>query len=200
MIIVDVETTGIDPEKHSIVSIGAVDFSNPSNEFYIECQPWDGAEITDRALEINGFTRDQLFDVSKGTLSYAIAEFVEWANKIGDYTMGGQNVGKFDLMFSQSSVNRSELDFDFGRRSRDLHTTTSDTMDRLGMKIPLKNGKSDLNLDNILRFVGLAPEPKPHNALTGAKLEAEAYSRLLFGESLLPEYREFELPEYLKKL
>ena len=36
MIIVDVETTGIDPEKHSIVSIGAVDFSNPSNEFYMK--------------------------------------------------------------------------------------------------------------------------------------------------------------------
>lgn len=199
MIIVDVETTGVKPDKHSIVSIGAVDFSNPSNEFYSECRPWRGAEINDFALAINGFTREELVDPSRRPLQQSMKEFVDWVSGIGDYTIGGQNVGGFDVKFLQSSIDRYDLNFDLGHRARNLHSTTCDTFDKLGMKIPLKDGKSNLSLDDILRFVGLLPEPKPHNALTGAKLEAEAYSRLLFRKNLLPEYKEVLLPEYLEK-
>ena len=35
-------------------------------------------------------------------------------------------------------------------------------------------------MDSILTLIGLDPESKPHNALTGAKLEAEAIRRILF--------------------
>ena len=45
MIVVDVETTGVDARKNSIVSIGAVDFENQKNQFYGECKIWEGAEI-----------------------------------------------------------------------------------------------------------------------------------------------------------
>ena len=48
-------------------------------------------------------------------------------------------------------------------------------------------------------YVGLPPEPKPHHALTGAKVEAEALSRLLFGKILLKEFAHYEIPKYLKK-
>ncbi len=33
-------------------------------------------------------------------------------------------------------------------------------------------------MDGVLALVGLEPEPKPHNALNGARLEAEAIRRL----------------------
>jgi hypothetical protein len=33
-------------------------------------------------------------------------------------------------------------------------------------------------MDSVLALVGLQPEPKPHNALNGAKLEAEAMRRI----------------------
>ena len=58
MIIIDVETTGLDPERCSLVSIGAVDFSCPERQFYGECQAWDGAEVSADALAINGFTKE----------------------------------------------------------------------------------------------------------------------------------------------
>ena len=60
MIVVDVETTGLYPNKNSIVSIGAVDFLNPVNTFYQECRIWRGAKISDQALEVNGFTKKQI--------------------------------------------------------------------------------------------------------------------------------------------
>lgn len=47
------------------------------------------------------------------------------------------------------------------------------------MEIPMKNGLSSLSMDSVLGLAGLEPEPKPHNALTGAKLEAEAIRRIL---------------------
>ena len=44
------EFSGLDPRKHSIVSIGAVDFENPSRQFYKECRIWHGAEIVPESL------------------------------------------------------------------------------------------------------------------------------------------------------
>ena len=102
MIIVDVETTGLNPKNHSIVSIGAVDFSNPDNQLYLECRPWNGAEISERALEINGFTRNGLADTSKLSLYQVIEEFIEWAKGVEDHTIGGQML--VDLMLSFCSL------------------------------------------------------------------------------------------------
>jgi hypothetical protein len=64
MIIVDIETTGIDPIKNSMVSIGAVDY-NTGEEFYRECRVFDGTEIDPYALKINGLTVEQCNDKSK---------------------------------------------------------------------------------------------------------------------------------------
>ena len=78
MIVVDVETTGVDSKKNSIVSIGAIDFSNPQNQFYQECRVWEGAEIAQQALYINGFTKEQITDKNKPTLKEAIESFIKW--------------------------------------------------------------------------------------------------------------------------
>ena len=59
MIVIDIETTGLDPRKHSIVSIGAIDLSNPKRQFYVENQIWEGAEIYegDEVLELKALFR-----------------------------------------------------------------------------------------------------------------------------------------------
>ena len=49
MIIIDVEASGTEHDKHSIVSLGAIDFDNPENRFYRECKVWTGAHIMDEA-------------------------------------------------------------------------------------------------------------------------------------------------------
>ena len=34
MIVVDMESSGVEPHKYSLLSVGAVDFTNPDNTFY----------------------------------------------------------------------------------------------------------------------------------------------------------------------
>ncbi len=199
MIVVDIETTGVDFEKCGIASIGALDFKNPQNQFYLECRVSKDAIITEKALEINGFTREQLYDAGKPDTRTALSNFFSWAsNGIEDRTLAGENIG-FDINFLEAKAQASCIPWIFGYRSRDLHTTSIDVHERIHVQVPVKDKVSALSLNKTLKFAGLPEEPKPHNGLTGARLEAECFSRLLKGRVLLPEYSIYEIPAYLKK-
>jgi DNA polymerase III epsilon subunit-like protein len=167
MIIVDVETTGLDPLKHSIISIGAVDFEK-GDEFYVECCAIPGREIDDAALAINGFTREMCLDTSKKSAVEAYKEFFWWTTDNRSVMLAGQQVGSFDAKFLQHMHQLAGLgNWPFGHRTLDLHS------------VAYAKYRKSLNLDGILAEVGLEPEPKPHNALTGAKLEYLAFKILL---------------------
>jgi DNA polymerase-3 subunit epsilon len=198
MIVVDVETTGVDSKINSIVSIGAVDFSNPSNTFYQENRIWFGAEVNPKALEINGFTEEQLIDRSKKTLKETVSDFIEWSKSVEDITLAGENVGRFDALFLKNSADRYGIEFPFGVSSVDLHALSYSHHLKYGIKIPLNKNRTDISSDTTLVYVGLPTEPKPHNALTGAKMEAEAFSRLIYGRCLFEEFRSYEIPKFLK--
>ncbi len=61
------------------------------------------------------------------------------------------------------------------------------------MTPPTLHGHSALNLDAVLRYVGIPDEPKPHNALTGALVETEAFGRFFYNKPLLPEFATYPL-------
>ncbi|PSO45853.1 MAG: hypothetical protein BRC25_00495 [Parcubacteria group bacterium SW_6_46_9] len=65
MIVLDIEATGLDPDKHSVVSGGSVEFKQPENRFYLECQMENEKRVAQEALDINGFTREEVTDKSK---------------------------------------------------------------------------------------------------------------------------------------
>jgi len=202
MIVVDVETTGLRPEKNSIVSIGAIDFSNPQNQFYQECRIWEGAEISDQALKVNGFTKEEITNPDKPSLEETVFKFIEWTKNIEDQTLAGHNVW-FDALFLRDALNRAKvkgysLEERFGSRNVDLHSECYAHHLKKGINPPKKNERTDLNLDKVLLYVGLLEEPNPHNALTGAKMEAEAFSRFFFGKALFEEFEKYSIPNYLK--
>jgi DNA polymerase-3 subunit epsilon len=194
MIFVDIEATGLDPRTHSILSIGAIDLENPSRQFYEECRAWDGAHISDEALMVNGFSREEATDPIKKTEGEAVRMFLAWAWEIeGDRTLAGQNVS-FDRDYLQFASQREGLDWDLAHRTIDTHTLAWMHMVKRGLTVPIENHRSKLNLDAVLNYCGIPEEPKPHNALTGAMCHAEVASRLLYGKKLLPEFDQFEIP------
>lgn len=193
MIVVDVETTGTNPEKHSIISIGAVDFDHPTDQFYQECRVWEGAHVEPAAMAVNGMTDEQIRDPKKPEEGETVKEFFAWLQTRENMLLAGHNP-MFDLGFLQAAAARHHIDFTIAHRSLDLHTLAYAHMVQHGQNPPLKNGKSDLNSDTAMEYVGIPAEPKPHIALNGAVWEAEAISRLLFGQNLLDQFSKYPIP------
>lgn len=194
MLVVDVEASGTEPWKHSIVSVGALDLATPRNRFYEECRVWDGAHIMDEALEVNGFNKAQITDPRKQTEADLIHAFLHWSEGIEERTLAGQNVS-FDRDFLKAAAERAgHTDWPFAYRTIDTHTLCYMHMVEHGLQPPVKHRRSALDLDAVLNYCGIPREPQPHNALTGALSHAEVIARLLYGRKLLPEFTEFEIP------
>ncbi len=193
MIVVDVETTGSNAYKHSIVSIGAVDLNNPKDQFYRECRIWEGAHVEADAMAVNGMTDDQIHDPSKPEEGEIVREFFAWFEGHENLFLAGHNP-MFDLNFLQAAAARHHIDFVIARRSLDLHTLAFAHMIQKGQTPPTKNKKSDLNSDKVMEYVGIPDESKPHIALNGAIWEAEAISRLLFDRNLLEQFSKYPIP------
>lgn len=195
MIILDVEASGTEPTIHSIVSIGALDLTNPTNRFYQECRIWDGAHIMDGALEVNGFTQAQITDPEKLTEAELVCAFLKWSHDLPDRTLAGQNPS-FDRDMVKAAASRAHINFNLAYRTIDshslcyMHIVKSDGVPPLDVA----HRRSSLDLDAILNYCGIPEEPKPHNALTGALCHAEVISRLLYDRKLLPEFEAFPVP------
>ena len=196
MLVLDCEMTGLEPDQHSIVSVGAIDFDHPERQLYEECRAWDGAKIELEALAVNGFSREAVLDSSKQTESDLVHKFIAFADGMSDTTFAGQNVFT-DMYFLRAAAMRAgHTAWPFAHRILDIHTMCWEHMIKRGLTPPVEPTKrhSALNLDAALNYCGIPEEPHPHNALTGAKCNAEVISRLLYDKKLLPEFEQFDLP------
>lgn len=195
MIVIDIEASGTEYSKHSIVSLGALDIDNPTNRFYIECRLWDNAHIMKESLAICGFTEAEVRDPNKVPEGEAVRQFLEWSQHMADRTLAGQNVS-FDRDFLKAACEREGIAWELAHRTIDVHTLAYMHMVKRGLTPPTdpEHKRSALNLDAVLNYCGIADEPEPHNALTGALSHAEVISRLLYDKKLVPEFDHFSIP------
>ena len=199
MIILDIETTGLDPELNGLLSIGAVDFLRPSETFYGECRIREGERIDPEAIDVNGFDLEEIKDKSKQTTRDLIISFDEWLKSRSIRMVGGLHISAFDVPFLNKKALQCGVRMRLHRRTIDLHSIAYAKMQELGKVVPMTDGWSVMDTDVIYPFVGLPKEPKPKNALSGAKWEAEALSRLMRGFGLVKELSRYPIPEYLVK-
>ena len=170
------ETGGLDPKIHSLLSIGAVDFGNPTNQFYAEIGLY-GLENDPRALKINGIDLNDWED--RPTLKRVMNEFYYWIRKIKTPILAGHNPS-FDRDFCNENFLRVGLGRVFNHRTIDLHSVAFAYLTKNNYNfIPHK-----LYSDTIYKAIDMPQEPRPHNALNGAIYEAEAFSRLIYGRGL----------------
>lgn len=196
MLIVDVEASGVNYEKSSIISVGALDLEHPDIQLYEECRIWDGAHIEEGATAVHGMSDEAITDPQKQSEADLVHKFITFADRLDDTTFAGQNVS-FDRDFLKAAAVRAgHTEWPFAHRTIDTHTLAWMHMVKRGVNPPIDSVKhhSALNLDAILNYCGIPEEPKPHNALTGAKSHAEVISRLLYDKKLLPEFDSFEIP------
>lgn len=171
-LIIDIETTGLTPGVNGIVSIGGYDFEAPSSKpFYEECRIDDDVEVHPKALEVNGFTQEQIVDPTKLPLVAILTNLRKWAMGRKDRTMGGWNV-RFDYDFLNHGFKQYEIKWPFGFRVEDVHSTFYSYLRACGQPRKLAFGASSYGMNKASVVLGLPPEPDPHNALTGAKQAA----------------------------
>jgi len=211
MIIIDIETTGVNFWENGILSIGALCFDNPEKQFYGECRIDEDDIITEDALKINGFTREEITNKEKQTQEELVKSFFKWLEKQDTRILAGHNVGFFDLNFIKTKAKKYNLNIKTRYRSLDLCSVAQTRYFQINGKFLLDDYKENaMSLPEVLRFCGikdkrieirdgkLIKQGKKHNALEDCRLEAECFSRLLSGKGLFEEYNKFPIPDYLK--
>ena len=161
---IDVETSGLYPHRHGTCQIGAI---IGDRTFFSTAHVPNIMEVDDAALAINGETRDSIFDTNRRFVAevlQSLRAFIAWDNPKG-IVAGGHNPS-FDLGFIRHDCDIYGIPYMFSHRSIDTHTMF---VDRFGFTC---------NLDTARTTVGLPEEPKPHNALTGAKCAQQLYLKL----------------------
>lgn len=209
MIVVDLETSGLNHVKCGIWQIGAVDLSN-KEEFFQEARIDEEDIINKEALIIIGKTEEQLRDANKQTQKQLLVNFFKWYSRRKHKIFIAQNP-QFDFSFLDIKAKKYGLKLPFGYRVLDLHSIAAFKYLQLKGKFLIEKGNSGMGLSGIIKFCGLKDprviidkgkvikEGKSHSALGDVRLESECFSRLVFGKNFFREYSKFSVPTELRK-
>lgn len=126
ILVIDVETTGLNPSRHACIEVGAVLLNTelvPIGEFTSMVAPWAGAEIVERALAVSGISRDAFLNARR--FSEVIEDFDITFCKKGEMPIiAGWNVW-FDVSFIRNLYERANLAWPFGHRFVDVQSVSA---------------------------------------------------------------------------
>lgn len=182
ILVVDLETTGTNANRNSIIQFGAVWLSGAEGEIEMDCRAFDGAELHPKALEVNGCSEARCLNPALMSEAEALAQFFAWIKLHTDtddqpFILAGLNPS-FDRSFLMQAWLRAGRPiklFPVPHRTIDLHTLAITYAMACDSVIPSRG----LYTDEIYAVLDLPPEPKPHTALTGARREADALHKLM---------------------
>ncbi len=216
MIVLDIESSGLDTGKCGIWQIGAIELENPENKFLEEAKIDEEDIVKPDSILVTGKTEEEMRDKNKQSQKQLILNFFEWVKTCKNRLIIGQNIG-WDLTFIQNKCLKYGIQDILRKTSgfKGLDTYSIAQLKHLEKKgkFSIKgDGRGDMGLHKVLEFCGIPDkrvvldeknrvekEGTPHNALEDCKLTGECYSRLILGKNLFPEYSKFKIPGYLKK-
>lgn len=158
---VDLETTGLDPELHEIIEIGAVrvdpTLGTEIGRYHVLVLPEHIETASPKALRVNGYDPERWAEEGIA-LDLAIEGLSRW---IAGATIAGHNAATFDVPFLRVAFRKAEVDWP----ECDYHV-----LDTCALALPLKVGglTPSVGLDAVLRVLRLSPRPSPHRALDDA--------------------------------
>ena len=197
----DLETSGLNEQRCGILQIGAT-WLHDGDSFFRDCHVLTGADVEQGALAVNGLTEERARDPHTIPESMALIEFLGWVKGAIPH---GQRVqlaawnAHFDHRFLCAGLDRAhvkETYRPFHHRLIDCHSALAvDLMretlsEQIGMPdvrlIAHRFGDEVKNSDSAAELLNLPAEPKPHNALNGAKQVRAMLRRILGDTGALP--------------
>lgn len=180
-VVIDTETGGLDPNEHSILSLGAVVWRDGGidDEILINIRE-DEVVATDAALRINGIDLRAHEGDDPMQAVERIKAFLLKNNIFKQAHMAGHNVASFDYGFMKRLYRLGGADINKTFHYRMLDTMTMAlALDQVG-RLP---GLRGYGLDGLCQRFGIqirkAGPGVPHNALEDARATAKLMSRLL---------------------
>jgi DNA polymerase III epsilon subunit-like protein len=177
---IDLETTGLEPGKHVILSAGFVlNYGEPELEVTILPTKEEWARAEPRALEVNGMTYDHLKKVGvplkeakKTILQWLIENSVLYTKAV----FVGHNT-RFDIGFLNKFLGP---ELRWGRTPiDDVYLDIIEDFKELKRKDPKLRNLRKSNALAISQALGVEPEPNVHNALQGARVAMRNYWALV---------------------
>lgn len=163
IIIIDLETTGLDPQKHEIIEIGAVR-AGTGETFEVKVSPERPGDSDPDALRVNGYKEEDWIDAP--TLKEALTLLNEFVGD--DYPHFMAYNATFDWTFLQKAYHDCDLAIPFDYRKLDLLTLAWAHKPHFGK----------LNLGYVCNSLGIRPEPGVHRALNGAVCAHEVLKKI----------------------
>lgn len=179
VVVVDTETTGIDPFRCGLLQVGAVKLTDENVSFQANCRVAEGKIVSIYALYVNGTNLHNLNTAGLPTPSsqVVVTRFLMWCKKNNLSHMAGFNVGKFDWHFLREGlaqlgsddfrVDLSSFDLFFSHRLLEINSVAFGVLGKM------------LSSAELPKVLGVKPEPEPHDALEGAKLGARVLNKLI---------------------
>lgn len=166
---IDLETTGLDPEKHEIIEIGALIVKQPElkiiDELDIKVKPLHIETADPEALRINGYREsDWLFAADLAQAIKLLAEKTENA------VMVAQNVA-FDWSFLNKAFRKTEI-------INKMHYHKLDLISIAYAKLYKDEKLERYNLRELARFFEVENE-KAHSAMSDIRTTFEIYKKLI---------------------
>ncbi|MDQ6916406.1 MAG: DNA polymerase III subunit epsilon [Pseudomonadota bacterium] len=172
-VILDTETTGLDPRQgHRLIEVAGVEFVNrrPTGRhihFYLNPE----REIDAGATDVHGFTWDMLRDKAK---------FAEVVNEFLEFARGAQWIihnAPFDIAFLDEELKRLDLP--------SVAAVAADVIDTLALARDHFPGKKN-SLDALCERFGVSNAHRTlHGAMLDAQLLAEVYLAMTRGQESL---------------
>ena len=78
MIVLDIETSGVNPEENGIWQIGAFEIENPNNYFLEEGRIDEDDEIGEGSLKVTGKSKEYFLNKNKQSQKDLLIKFFEW--------------------------------------------------------------------------------------------------------------------------
>lgn len=168
--ITDVETTGINPDKHEIIEIGLLVVRQADfkiiDKLDIKVRPENIEDAMPAALKVNGYREEEWKDAVS---LYAAME--KYREKVEDAVFLAHPL-TFDWGFIDRAFKKTKIE-----NPMDYHQL--DIFSMAWMLLYEDDKLPKVTLTELARYFNIPPEPTPHRAINGARIAYDILKKLM---------------------